>query len=359
MTDDEKKEMFEKILNQLSEVEKGIRSPKSLTRGIIEGPSCIRFLLEKDNGEVSENRIRTQLPLLKSALRLTERQELNVVNNVGVWLEVPKDENKRTYITTHELWDLYEKVGIKDADDFSVPIGIDQDGAPVTIDFGKDAAAHLLVGGAMGGGKSIAVDTIIQGILKYCGDRVDLFLIDPKRVDLSHLKRHPQKKHYSQDDSKEALEAFCYGIEEMKERYDKFEETGCTKISQFNSENPDKPYKRWVFIIEEFPQLMDDAEGDDKKALIKCIKQLCQLGRAAGIHVIACTQRATADIMPKVIKDNMVGRLALQVADDSASRVILGVNGAETLSGNGEAYYKGGGVGKPIRLQIAKSPDKD
>ena len=65
----------------------------------------------------------------------------------------------------------------------SAALGIDHDGIPVYIDVAR--MPHMLIAGATGSGKSVALDAILCSML-YCASpsQMQLVLIDPKRVEL-------------------------------------------------------------------------------------------------------------------------------------------------------------------------------
>ncbi len=71
--------------------------------------------------------------------------------------------------------------------------------------------------------------------------------------------------------------------------------------------------------------------------------------RAAGIHLILATQNPRAQIDTHALKTNLDGRVCLRTASSAQSRMILEQNGAESLLGHGDLFYKT--VGKPVRLQ--------
>ena len=360
MVPEEKKDMLIKILEVLNREDQNLKAPEDLNKGIIEGPACVRFLIEREDGVVDERVIRSMLPQLKTALHLSQRHEINLANDRGIWLEVPKEDEKRTFVKCSLLWKMHEATGCDQSKDFHIPIGVDLYGKPVAVKFSDDSAPHLLIGGATGSGKSVALNTIIEGMKRYYEpDDLAMFLIDPKMVELADYATLPHVKGNHCTEADKALDLLEEAVSEMDYRYRTFLEKGQgteegipRKLSDYNSRFPEDRKSRWVLIIDEYADLLDGAGGDMKSKMEIAVKRICQKGRAAGIHVILCTQKASAQILPTVIRDNFQARLGLKMADANASRMIVGNSGAETITGQGEAIYKDG-TGEIKRIQIA------
>ena len=81
------------------------------------------------------------------------------------------------------------------------------------------------------------------------------------------------------------------------------------------------------------------------------IVRLAQKARAAGMNLVIATQKPTVQVVTGLIKGNIPSRIALMVASQIDSRVILDGSGAEKLLGNGDMLYQPVGIPKPIRLQ--------
>ena len=76
-------------------------------------------------------------------------------------------------------------------------------------------------------------------------------------------------------------------------------------------------------------------------------QQIAMIGRAAKVHLIACTQSPVAAVIPTPLKCNFDSRLALRTATPQDSRNIIGVNGCEALpdpmrEGKAYGYYRQG-----------------
>jgi S-DNA-T family DNA segregation ATPase FtsK/SpoIIIE len=116
-------------------------------------------------------------------------------------------------------------------------------------------------------------------------------------------------------------------------------------ITEYNAINPDRKLPYYVVIIDELADLIDDDITRSKtdegyktayERVPKRIKQLIQICRAAGIHIIAATQRSSVKIISGDIKANFPTRIALRLPTRADSTTILSGSGAENLLGKGD-----------------------
>lgn len=226
-------------------------------------------------------------------------------------------------------------------------LGTDASGKPVIIDIAK--MPHMLIAGATGSGKSVALNTILCSML-YCATPVmtQLVMIDPKQVELSAYAGLPHLATPIVTSAGEAVKTLHSVNAAMDKRY-----KAMARKRVKDSDAISLP--RMVVVIDELADLMLTS----KKAVEEGIIRIAQLGRAAGIHLLVATQKPVVSVVTGLIQGNIPCKLALQTASTSDSVRILGHKGAESLLGRGDAWLKLPDQVQEIRLQCAYTSDQD
>ncbi len=250
-------------------------------------------------------------------------------------------------------------------------MGKDILGNPVITDLAK--MPHLLIAGATGSGKSVALNAMICSILfKASPDEVKLLLIDPKRIELSAYEGIPHMISPVVVDARKATQVLQWAVHEMERRYTLMAEKRVRNIYQYHkklakeidalkqsngsgdrltaeTESTPEGLPFIVIIIDELADLMLVASRDVELALTR----LAQMARAAGIHLLIATQRPSVDVLTGTIKANFPTRVSFQVSSRTDSRTILDANGAESLLGNGDMLFLPPGTAKLQRIHGA------
>jgi len=226
---------------------------------------------------------------------------------------------------------------------------------------------HLLIAGATGTGKSVALNALIASILyKATPEEVKLILIDPKRLEFTLYEGIPHLFAPVVNDPKKAGIILMDAVKKMEERLRLLSQMKVRNIEQYNqqvktllTEKKDKlteeekqklkPLPYIVIIIDELAELMMTSPQDVEY----CLGRLAQLARAVGIHLVMATQRPSIDVITGTIKNNFNSRIAFRVPSKIDSRVIIDTVGAEKLLGLGDMLFMPPNFPRLIRLHCA------
>lgn len=260
----------------------------------------------------------------------------------------------------------------------TLALGKDISGTPIVADLA--GMPHLLVAGATGSGKSVALNTMILSLLcSVAPQEVKFIMIDPKLLELSAYDGIPHLQTPVLVRAKDTPRVFQRLVAEMQNRYRLLAEAGARNIESYNrkildqdasagarteevslatgSEEglgvilsaPNAPLPYLVVIVDELADLMLIAAREVEDS----IARLAQMARAAGIHLIVATQRPSVDVLTGLIKANFPARISFQVSSKTDSRTILDANGAEQLLGKGDMLFLAPGTGRITRIHGA------
>lgn len=185
---------------------------------------------------------------------------------------------------------------------------------------------NVLIAGTTGSGKSTALRGIIYGI---CADhsptQVDLWLADPKRVDLIEWL----------DMGTPHLARYANTTEEIKQMIDDLVQVMENRYAWMEKHRV-RTYTDHVIhlIVDELGDLI----MNDKRVL-HSLTRILQLGRACGIRSILCTQSPSRHTIPAPVQVNMTATLALRCKSAIESRQIMNMAGAEMLPKYGKGLF--------------------
>ena len=216
----------------------------------------------------------------------------------------------------------------------SVPTAYHIPGGRV-YDLYADLAArpHLLIAGATGSGKSVTVNGIIYCLLATRSPFTCSFvLVDPKKVELVQYADLPHTARYASEPP-EIVRSLQWAVDETERRFSAMQAAHVREYS-----GPDL-----YVIIDELADLMTT----QKKETLPLLQRLAQIGRAARVHVIACSQNVMAQTIPTVLKCNFNTIVGLRTATAAQSRYLISATGCEMLpdpkrEGRGYGYVRDG-----------------
>ncbi len=226
---------------------------------------------------------------------------------------------------------------------------------------------HLLIAGATGTGKSVALNALIASILyKATPEEVKLILIDPKRLEFSIYEGIPHLLCPVINDPKKAGIILFDAVRKMEERLRKLGQMKVRDIVQYNKaveqlikekkgklteeeKQTLKPLPYIVIVIDELAELMMVSAQEVESS----ITRLAQLARAVGIHLVMATQRPSIDVITGTIKNNFGCRIAFRVPSKIDSRIIIDTGGADKLLGLGDMLFLPPNFPRLIRLHCA------
>ena len=260
---------------------------------------------------------------------------------------------------------------------YTLPIALGRTVDNNVFTFDLAEAQHLLIAGATGTGKTIAIyDIMLSLLFKMAPSELQFVLMDPKCAELTNFA--PLAKWFlasigeANDESDivtdcgAAIKTLNSLVREQENRYALLMDAGARGIKEYNEKfnagllDTNKEIQEGlhhhylpyiVTIIEEYGDYM--IQGGKK--IETPIARVSQLGRGVGLHMIITTQRPSIRVVTGIIKANFPTRIALRTQSAIDSRTVMDAKGAEELIGRGDALYSDGL--NVVRLQCAYVED--
>lgn len=192
-----------------------------------------------------------------------------------------------------------------------VPLALDEDANRVSVGLPEH---NLLLGGEPGGGKSAALSMLVAAAA--LDPSVSLTLFDAKQVELAPWSR--------------SADAFCgpdvgYAVSvvdalraEMDRRYEILLSSGRRKLDQRDG------LGLHVVAVDELAFFLRAGSRDERLGFAEGLRDLVARGRAAGVVVLAATQKPSHDVVPTAVRDLFSFRMALRCTTPEASDTVLG-----------------------------------
>jgi S-DNA-T family DNA segregation ATPase FtsK/SpoIIIE len=233
-----------------------------------------------------------------------------------------------------------------------VPVGVSASGQLHCADLASSGRSHVLVAGTTGSGKSEWLRMMLAGLLvSNTPETLRIVTLDPKLVAFAELEKSPflmsAEAWWIPGSGRDASEVFEELAAEMDARYATIHAAGADHLGEF-VEKTGRMLPRIVCVCDEYFALIS-AGASEKKRIEAAIFLLGAKGRAAGVHLVLATQQPSRRVIQGALDTNLPCRVGLLTAKAEESRMLLGVTGAEQLTGAGDLLYKD--FGEPVRLQ--------
>ena len=191
---------------------------------------------------------------------------------------------------------------------------------------------HILIAGSTQSGKSNHINQMIATFVTMNSPReLRLFLIDLKGgIEFTHWEGIHHALRPMVREVKDVLPALQYIHEIMMRRMKAFEAIKAKNLASFNTKvREDDRLPRIITIIDEVAEII--GYGDTTDSINAILRSIASLGRAAGIHLVMCTQDSRVDVVPGWTKTNLTLRIAGKMPSHGASITILDTISAALL----------------------------
>jgi S-DNA-T family DNA segregation ATPase FtsK/SpoIIIE len=247
-------------------------------------------------------------------------------------------------VDRHETWRPRPR-----RDHLRVPIGVDDDGQPVTLDLKESAfdgmGPHGLVVGATGSGKSELLRTLVLALATtHPPEALSLVLVDFKGgATFAGTARLPHVAGVITnlaDDLAlvDRMRDAMYG--EQRRRQELLKQAGnLASVDDYNRRRAAgerlAPLPSLLVVVDEFAELLAS-----KPDFIDLFSTIGRLGRSLGIHLLLASQRLDEGRL-RGLESSLRYRIGLRTFSPADSRAVLGADDAYTLPAEpGGGYLK-------------------
>lgn len=181
---------------------------------------------------------------------------------------------------------------------------------------------NVLVAGSAGGGKSNFINQMVSTLITMNSpEELQVLFIDNKGgIELSHFDGIPHQIAPVVKTIDDVVPTLKIVRELMLQRYAAFLPVKARKLTEFNKKSATK-LPRVVVIIDEMATLVGLGKLTDE--IHTELRAISSQGRAAGIHLVICTQHPSVDVLPGWVKTNMSLRISGRMPNHTASQIIV------------------------------------
>ncbi|WP_344025591.1 FtsK/SpoIIIE domain-containing protein [Pseudonocardia kongjuensis] len=193
-----------------------------------------------------------------------------------------------------------------------IHLGTAEDGRPIRVPL---IYRNMLVAGEPGAGKSVGLNNIVAHAALSVDCR--LWLFDGKIVELGLWRSCAER--FVANDLSDAISALLDLQSEMDSRYAVLDDQRRRKVAPTDGVAP------IVVVLDELAYFSATVGTKrEQEAFSVLVRDLVARGRAAGVIVIAATQRPSADIIPTSLRDLFGYKWAFRCTTDTSSDIVLG-----------------------------------
>lgn len=228
--------------------------------------------------------------------------------------------------------------------DIPIAIGYDILGEKRIVDLSQ--LVHLLVIGASGLGKSVALQCMVLSIISRCTvEKARLILFDIGANSLSQFEGVQHLFHPIVKDTETGIDVLEALVAEIDDR-----------MAQDKGEIHFLPYL--ICIIDEFDDMIASAEKKVALRYSNAINSIIRRGRKAKVILVLASHTPTVKTTQVAI-NGIISRITFKCQNAKESYTALGETGAELLSSPGEMMFKAKDAGMAVLLRGAYVTDEE
>src|SRR5439155_18510561 len=177
-----------------------------------------------------------------------------------------------------------------------IPVGVDEDGETVLMSLPE---RNVLLGGEPGAGKSAALSLVIARAA--LDPTANVWLLDGKLVELAAWG--PCAQRVAGSDVGEAIDLLREVRREMEARYRRLLADGKRKVSR------DDGLPLHLVAIDELAFYLSVEDRKQRAEFADLLRDVVARGRAAGVIVVAATQKPASEVVPTALRDLLCFRM--------------------------------------------------